>query len=161
MDGSIPPTMTPEAVRQVEPHRVEHEKWPLKNWKSNLANLRSAISRDRMRMARDARDYGHDKKIVMNKRNEAGVPTPWHKTDCPKLLKQDIDAGKHLTMHPRDMYNDPERPQYRKFELSVFRNHVYQEIDCRPKREMRFERKKKGWKYPELHEDHPRLKGIS
>ena len=110
-----------------------------------------------MGMARDARDYGHNKKIVLLLRADMGEPTPWHKTKCPKLLKQDIDEGKHLTMRPREMYNDPERKAYKDFPLSVFRNHIYQEIDCRPKREMCFERKKKSFKYPELHKDHPRL----
>ena len=107
-----------------------------------------------MRMARDARDYGLDKIIVQQLR--VGQPTPWHKTACPKLLKADVDEGKHLTMKPSDLYK--EHDEYKAFPLSVFRNHIYQEVDSRPKRAARFERKKKAWKFPELHEDHPRLK---
>jgi len=36
------------------------------------------------------------------------------------------------------------------FELEKFGKHIYQEIDSRPKREMRFQKKKKAWLYPEL-----------
>ena len=35
--------------------------------------------------------------------------------------------------------------------------YIYPEVDSRPKRTMRFLKKKKKWKYPELHKDHPRL----
>lgn len=132
----------------------KHAKWKLSNWKANLENLRNAIARDKGRMLRDARDYGKDKKIVMDLRH--GRPLPWHKTTCPKLLKQDVDDSRHFDMSIKDLYLD--RPEYQAFDLEVFRKHVHQEVDCRPKREIRFERKKKAFKYPELHVDHPRLK---
>lgn len=133
----------------------EHKKWKFENWQSNLRNLRNAIARDRGRMARDARDFGHDKGQVRHLRQNDSTPVPWHKTACPKLLKKDIDEGQHLTMAPRELYIT--KPEYQQFPLSVFRKHIYQEIDCRPKREARFERKKQTWKYPELHTNHPRL----
>ena len=106
-------------------------------------------------MAADARDFGHDLARVKKLREANPVPTPWHKSECPKLLKKDVDDGLHLTLKPKQLY--AKREEYRAFTLTVFRNHIYQEVDSRPKREMRFERKKKVWKYPELHEDHPRL----
>lgn len=49
------------------------------------------------------------------------------------------------------------RPEYQAFSLFRFRKHIYQEIDARPKRAARFERKKKKWRYPKHHEGHPRL----
>ena len=59
-------------------------------------------------------------------------------------------------MSPRDLYLS-RREYYGYFELKVFRKHVYQEVDSRPKRAIRFEKKKKAWLYPELYMDHPRL----
>lgn len=151
LNGTITSDMTPQQIRQMDKDKDEHAKWPWNNWKNNLANLREAISRDRGRMATDAKDYGHDKAIVMKLRQ--GQAVPWHKTECPKLLKKDVDKNEYES--PQQLWLS--REEYQAFNLTVFRNHIYQEIDSRPKREMRFERKKKSWKYPELHEGHPRL----
>lgn len=154
LNGMITTAMTPEEVRALDPE--EHGKWPWRNWKTNFESLKEAIGRDRERMAKDARDYDRDKAIVM--RLKEGAPPPWHKTQCPKLLKADIDSGflHNPEKGPVDLYET--REEYKAFSLEVFRNHIYQEIDSRPKREMRFERKKNSWKYPELHSMHPRLK---
>ena len=105
-------------------------------------------------MANDARDYGHDKAIV--KALRVGEPTPWNLSECPKLLKKDVEDGLYPQIEPKDLYML--RIEYQAYTLTEFRNHIYQEIDSRAKREQRFERKKKAWKYPELHENHPRLK---
>ena len=149
IDRTIDPCMEPKEVWKMH---EEHMKWPWRNWKPNYERLRDAITRERNRMAEDSRDFGKDKAIVMKIRE--GELTPWHKTKCPELLKEDIDKGRH--------YVDPialreSRPEYKQFTLTVFRKHVHQEVASRHKRDLRFERKKLGWKYPELHEDHPRL----
>ena len=51
---------------------------------------------------------------------DMGEPTPWHKTKCLKFLKQDMNKEKHLTMYPREMYNDLERKAQKDFSLSTF-----------------------------------------
>ena len=82
--------------------------------------------------------------------------TPYYSHTVHPLL-EDVDNGQHKIMKPSQMYKT--RPEYyEKFELDEFRNHIYQEQDdSHPKREIRFEYKKKKWLYPELHADHPRL----
>lgn len=151
INGVIKTDMTPEQVFALNP--AEHGKWPWNNWKSNLKNLRDAIGQDRGRMAEDARAYGHDKAIIIQ--NRVGESVPWHKSACVKFLKKDVDAGKPWEMQPWELWQT--RVEYQAYSLICFRNHIYQEIDSRPKRAFRFERKKKGWKYPELHEAHPCL----
>lgn len=151
LNGTISANMTAEEIYAMDD---EHKKWNFTNWTKNLGTLRAAISRDRGRMARDARDYGHDRTIVMKLRQN-DPKKPWHKTECPKLLKKDVNEEKHLSMKPNQLYLS--RPEYQEFELSVFRNHIYQGVDSRPKRAARFEKKKASWKYPELHQNHPRL----
>lgn len=141
LNGTIKPTMSPEAVYAMD--LDEHKKWDFKNWKANLARLQSAISRERIRMARDARDFGHDKAIVMKSRG-TNEPTPWHLSTCPKLLKKHVDDGLHLSHKPKELHALHE--EYQVYDLAVFRNHIYQEIDSRNKRETRFERKKAVWK---------------
>ena len=74
---------------------------------------------------------------------------PWHRAEACKLLKQDIDDGIHEEYKPSDFYMLQEE-YFMFFELEKFGKHIYQEIDSRPKREMRFQKKKKAWLYPEL-----------
>jgi hypothetical protein len=144
--GEITPEMQPLAVFKMNPG--EHGKWTYPNWRSNLRTLRLAIGRDRNRMTRDAISYGHDLAIVKSLRSP-DAKTPWHRSPAYPLLKQDVDEGKHKTMKP--MLLRESRPEYSAFDLTVFRKHLYQEIDSRPKREIRYEKKKHAWKYPELH----------
>lgn len=151
LDGSFD-NIKPEDIYKADD---EHSKWNYTNWKRNFDNLRSAIARDRGRMVRDVKAYGRDKSILLKHIRKADDPKPWHKTNCPKLLKKDIDDELHLKRWPEDMYYL--RLEYQAFPLTIFRKHVYQEIDSRPKREIRFEKKRLRWKYPELHKDHPRL----
>lgn len=152
LSGEIRPNWPPKKVFNMNPE--EHGKWKYKSWTSNLSNLREAIERNRSCMQRDAIAYGHDLAIAKELRSQEVKPV-WHRTEAPKLLKQDVNEGKNHQMKPRELHQS--RPEYMMFDLKEFRKHLYQEIDCRPKRAIRFERKKKAWKYPELHQDHPRL----
>lgn len=152
LSGAITDDMPPRAVFDMHPE--VHGKWNYSNWTGNLRSLRNAIKRDRNRMQRDAIAYGHDLAIVKEKR-PADAPTPWHRSPARALLKKDVDDGVHLTMTPKEM-RDNTRDEYKAYDLSVFRKHIYQEVDSRPKRAIRFEKKKQAWKYPELHKNHPR-----
>jgi hypothetical protein len=155
ISGEIPADRLPKAVFNMNPE--VHGKWKYINWANNLRTLRNAIQRDRSRMQRDAIAYGQTLQIV---RARFAPTTPlWHLSDCPTLLAKDVDEGKHKQMKPKDLHKS--RPQYMVFSLQVFRKHIYQEVDCRPKRVIRFEKKKKGWLYPELHTGHPRLRDDS
>lgn len=71
-------------------------------------------------------------------------------------MKADIEAGKHLEMKPKKIYEG--NPVYHdQFGLTTFRKHLYQRRDCEAKRAIRFEKKKARAKYPELLENHPRF----
>lgn len=154
ISGEITPTMKPKQVWNMHPSI--HGKWNYVSWSNNLHSLRSAINRDRGRMLDDVTAYGNDREKLNNLRSSQPNPKPvWHTSDAAKLLKQDIKEGKHETMKPKELHKT--RPEYLVFDLGVFCKHIYQELDSVPKREMRFERKKKAWKYPKLHKDHPRL----
>ena len=154
LSGEITDTMTPKEVFNLHPE--EHGKWNYRNWSASLSRLRNAIAREKSRMTQNLVAYAHDIAVVKSRRRETDQ-VPWHRSPAYRLLKQDIDEGKHKKMRPRDLYRS--RPEYfEHFELKVFRKHVYQEVDSRPKRAIRFEKKKKAWFYPELHTDHPRLR---
>ena len=105
-------------------------------------------------MERDAMAYGHDLSLVQESRVVAN-DVAWHRSAAAKLLKKDVDEGRNKIMTPLQLWLD--RNEYKEFELEVFRKHIYQEVDSRPKRDIRFKKKKKRWKYPELHQEHPRM----
>lgn len=132
----------------------EHQKWPYASWKKNLKTLLAAVERDRGRMQRDVLSYGNDISKVQAMRDQAALEA-WHRSKAYRLLKEDVDAGLHEEKDPKDLWVT--RDEYLAFDLDCFRKHIYQEVDSRSKRTIRFERKKKAWLYPELHKDHPRL----
>lgn len=158
LSGAITSRMKPKEVYDMNP-RI-HGAWTYINWSNNLRNLRLAIVRDRGRMARDAIAYGQTFPIARAILPQSTADRPvWHLTAAPQLLKQDIDDNKHKQMPPRELHQT--RPEYQLFPLSQFRKHIYQEADSRPKKAIRFEKKKQKWLYPELHVDHPRLRDNS
>jgi hypothetical protein len=130
------------AAKDVYDMRPEYKKWAFKNFQTNLKNLRKAIADSYARMLADCEAYGHDRALLMT----LGAGTnpqdvPWHKSEAKKLLKKDIDNGKHKQMKPEALHGT--REEYQAFSLKTFRNHIYQEVDSRAKRAHRFAKKKK------------------
>ena len=164
LNGTITEHMKPKEVLLMNPD--EHGKWKCSNWSNNLRNLRKSIHRDRGRMESDVMSCGHDLAIV--KALRAANPNPlkpkWRGSNAERLLKKDIDDDKHNQIDPSTGNKilpsklRMSRPECQAFDLTVFRKHIHQEVDSRPKGDIRFECKKKAWKCPELHQDHPRVK---
>lgn len=162
-EGLILETITPKMQpKETFDANEEHRKWIIankstyQNWSNNLRNLWHAIARDKGRMQRNCIAHGHDQAIVKSLRG-TDEKVPWHRSPAFRLLKTDIKNKEHETKDPQELYES--RPEYYDaFDLTEFRKHLYQEIDSEPKRAARFEKKKKAWKCPELHQDHPRLK---
>ena len=50
----------------------------------------------------------------------------WEGSDAQKLLKKDMEDGRHETMQPMELWET--RDTYLLFPLDVFRDHIYQEI---------------------------------
>ena len=152
LSGEITEEMKPKQVYQMR--EDEHGKWVYTNWANNLRNLRATIKSDKERLMEDLAAYGHDIAIVKQQRE--GQKLPWHKSPAAKLLKDDVKAGLDETKKPKQLHAS--RDEYKQeFGLTEFRKHIYQERDSKPKRDLRFERKKNAWKYPEIHKAHPRL----
>ena len=152
LSGEITPDMKPRAVFNLNPE--EHGKWNYRNWSSSLSRLRKAVAKDQDRMLKDCIAYGHDLAWVKSNRTDSKIP--WHRSEAHQLLKKDVDDDKDVGVTPSKLYALREE-YYNAFDLNCFRKHLYQERDSRPKRAIRFEKKKSAWKYPEVHKDHPRL----
>lgn len=147
ISGAITDDMKPKQVFDMHPK--EHGKWKYSNWSASLTRMRNAIKRDRKRMVDDVGRYGHDIAIVQSRRTAADK-VPWHRSKAAALLTADIKDRLDEEMKPCELYLS--RPEYyMNFELDEFRRHIYQEVDKIPKQAIRFEKKKKAWLYPELH----------
>ncbi|CAB9529376.1 hypothetical protein SEMRO_2485_G328980.1 [Seminavis robusta] len=147
ISGRVTPAMKPKAVHE---SRQEFLKWELSLFRSNLYTLRDSIARDYHRMAKDVMLFGIDMAVLKERRDKDPPKSlPWHRSAAKQLLEKDIDDGIHLQILPNGKKIKPEsiyksRREYQEYELTVFRNHIYQEVKRREKREsnLRFEKKK-------------------
>lgn len=110
---------------QVYMMRRAFQKYPFKNFKTNLNNLQQAIERDEGRADRDALAVAYDRQL----HPPPAVTQPhnyprWDGSEAQRLLKLDIAAEAHTQMTPEQLYFD--KPAYREFPLEVFRKHLYQ-----------------------------------
>jgi hypothetical protein len=65
----------------------------------------------------------HDRSIYPKEdANETGT-VRWEGSEAERLLRLDMDAGKHESMAPRLLYE--ERSEYKEFPLQTFRGHIY------------------------------------
>jgi len=159
LSGQITPQMKPKQIQSLNPS--EHAKWTTtknsyNNWAKRVGTLRKSYALDHSRMLEDIKAYGHDLQIVKGKRTATDKPA-FHRSAAFQLLKQDIKDGALFDKKPKELWQSREE-YFLMFGLREFRKHIYQELDSESKRAIRFEKKKKKWKYPELHKDHPRLK---
>ena len=142
--GKIPNTMT---ARQVyEMRKSEYEKWPFKKFSSNFYNLRKSVAKLYQRMQVDVEAYGHGLAIRKAQlSNEPPKTTPWHKSNAKNLLKQDVLAGKHSGLKPKELQQT--RDEYKAFDLKVFRDQIYQITKKDEKQASRIARKKTRSKF--------------
>jgi len=141
ISGVVPNGMPAKDIYEMH---EEYKDYKFDNFKTNVANLRGLIETNISRMISDCVAYGQDRALLrqLHADNPPRFPPypAWHKSEAKKLLKEDIDNGVHDDMDPIDMYQ--ERAECREFPLSVFRKHIYQEVDERASRAHRFAKKK-------------------
>ena len=143
INGRIKDGMDPTEVYQGRP---EFQQFPFKNFKTNFENLMQNILLQFDRLQSDCDAFGHDLAIIEEIRRDAPVATPWHKSEARKLLRRDVEGGKHHQLWPIEMYQS--EAAYREFSLEVFRNHIYQERDRLERKEHRFKKKQERSRHP-------------
>lgn len=152
IDGTVKDEHDPSDVYRSRP---EFQQYDFDNFKTNLKNLKALIYDSIERMARDCEYYGHDIARLHDIRAEnPPQQTPWHRSEAKALLEKDIDDGKHLIVNeetgkkitPKELYMT--RSVYREYSLRVFRDHIYQEMARKDKKDIRFARKKKRMQGP-------------
>ena len=135
--GEVNESMDPNTVYLMRP---EYGKYALKNFKTNLKNLIQAVKKDIQRMQKDCEDYGHDIARLREIRANDPPRLSWHQSVAQKLLKKDMERGKHKTMDPEELYL--ERAAYQMFDLEVFRKAIYSATDKEAKLKFRMNKKK-------------------
>jgi hypothetical protein len=117
ISGVVQASMAAKDVYDMWP---EYKKWAFKNFQTNLKNLCKAIANSYTPMLADCKAYGHDQTLLMTLRaDENTQDIPWHKkSEAKKLLKQDIDDGKHKQMKPEVLHGT--RDEYQAFPLKTF-----------------------------------------
>ena len=125
--------------------RPEYQDYKFANFTTNLKNLTEVIAKHHQRMKDDCKYYIEDRKLLkqfrmMNPRVQK-YPN-WHQSEAQRLLKVDVDHGRHTIYKPSELYLAPNRAAYRDFPPDVFRKHLHQEVDERASKAFRFEKKK-------------------
>jgi hypothetical protein len=122
-EGRLLDSVPPLTVWPTEP---EYKRVPVENFKQNLAALRERLGNFRISAELDDAALRSD-------RNHYPIDTEgrWPGSEAERLLKEDIDEGKHLTMTPSELYNHPDREPYREFGQTKFRKHIHQEVRSR------------------------------
>ncbi len=127
INGDIPINsadgMEPEVVYLQRPEFADFE---LAHFKARLRDLRRLIKDKRDTSASDSAALARDRQIYPKAAyNHRGEPR-WEASEAERLLRLDMDVGKHTTMTPFDLYCS--RSEYSdNYPLTVFRKHIDQE----------------------------------
>lgn len=114
--------MDPKDVYKMRP---EYKQYDQDRFCANVKALRERIDKYQAKADADSRALAHDRILhPPPATNHKGYPR-WCDSDAERLLKQDMDAGKHLTMKPKDLRKT--RSEYLAFPPKTFRDHIHQE----------------------------------
>jgi len=116
--------------KQVHESRPMYEQYKLSNFRTNFTNLKATLEGLQRRAESDEAAFLHDEALNLRTNNK---PYPrWGGSVAERFLKIDIDAGKHKVMEPLQLHKT--RPEYSPYPLTVFRDHIHQELRGRRER---------------------------
>jgi hypothetical protein len=125
--GTVTPVMRPIDIYEMH---QEYKNYKIDNFRTNLRNLRKSIKKDKCCADSDRDALAHDLQVRHPHVDILLRSTPfWMGSEAQKLLKKDVDAGRHEKMKPWDLWIS--KVAYQAFPLEVFRKHIYQEVRCR------------------------------
>ena len=101
------------------------QKYPLKNFKVNLRNLKKKIASEKKIAAEEYTAFKlQQHNLPRNSKTCRGYPH-WNNHPAKVLLKKDVESGLANTLSPKDLYK--KRAAYQEFPPGVFRYHIYQQ----------------------------------
>jgi hypothetical protein len=116
--------MTPRDAYLHRPEFAEFDGYA--NFPSRLRGARQQIASKNNRASSDSAALAHDRKIYPKAAsNHRGEPR-WEGSEAERLLRKDMDEGKHNQMRPELLYYT-RKDYHENYPLKVFREHIYQE----------------------------------
>jgi hypothetical protein len=139
VDGKVTRAMKRRQVYEMEP---EYQEYEFKNFSRNCGTLLNEYEKNYTRANADAAALVHDRTIhPVGPETAKGCGYPrWQGSDAQRLLKEDIDAGRHKDREPQELRQT--RMEYQAFPLTVFRDHIHQETRSRLGRSYWFNKNK-------------------
>jgi hypothetical protein len=116
--GRLPSEWPPSKVQLLDP---AYTKVPKENFANNLRELRKRLAKQKDWAEKDAAGLASDRRI-----HPIEIEGRWPGSKAESLLKEAIEEGKHLTMKPKDLYE--EHDAYKEFTADQFRKHIDQEV---------------------------------
>ena len=95
-------------------------------FKTRLSSLRKIVKQKSEQAEEDALALAHDQLIFPEPILDIRGYPNWRKSEARKQLKKDLTEGKHKNRRPMVLWLS--HPEYQKFPLTVFRNHIYKEL---------------------------------
>lgn len=128
--GRIPCDGRQMRAQEVYQTRPEYATVSLDTFRKKLAYLRKTTREANEQRAADATAYAQDRLLhPYTTHNNNGVPR-WEGSDAQRFLKDDITAGLHTQMKPKELYG-MRAEYYEVFSLDKFRGHIAQEVKSR------------------------------
>jgi hypothetical protein len=126
LGGKVPPEWMPMQVFAMRPELYKPYK---KNFGANLRRLQWSLKDQQDRADEDDAAVRHDLELFpWPEHDPRGYPL-WNESLAQRLLKEDISAGKHKELKPKELQQT--RDEYKPYPLKVFSDHIIQEKDSR------------------------------
>ena len=138
LGGKVPPEWKPRQVLAMRPELYKPFK---KNFGNNLRNLRKSLIAQQDRADQDDAAVQHDLNLYPRSKDDFHGYPRWDGSAAQRFLKEDINAGKHITLMPKDLQKT--RAEYKLFPLKVFSDHICQEKTSRLAKSYWLNRQKK------------------
>jgi len=132
LSGKIPldgEGMTPQEAYLQRPEFIASDP-KYKRFPNRLRALREQLIAKNDRADEDREALLHDRKLhPIPERNHRGE-LRWEGSEVQRLLRLDMDSGKHKTMKPSELYQSREEynDKDKGYPLEVFRQHIHQEV---------------------------------
>ena len=110
-----------------------YKKFKFNNFKNNLKRLRFSIWKQQRRAFYDTALYHNDLIADRPPAPPTRQQAHWNTSRAKDLLEEDIDEGLHAELKPKELWLT--RPEYQEFTSDVFRDHIYQALNARAKKD--------------------------
>jgi len=131
-DGHLPigeKEVSAEHAWDVYKNLLEFDGVCFKQFKERLKDHRRAMEKKALQSATEEEAFQHD--CLLHPRDnthDRRGKLIFDRSPAKDLLRQDIMDGAYPLLSPMDFWNT--RPEYKLFDLNVFRGRIYQEIDA-------------------------------